>query len=765
MPHNGGVPTFNCSRASQNSLIGDTIGKLRGVSGPDGRGWYTALCPFHKDEHRPNLRLRQTGFRCMACGEKGSIKKLAAQLGIDTATDDPVGLSLSALAEAKGLPGEFLRSLGVADGYVGSGARRSACVVIPYMDAAGEIVAIRKRLTLSGPTRFLWRRGDHPRPYGLWRLEEARTAGWLMLVEGESDCWTLWYHGIPALGLPGASTWRPEYAALLKGLTVYVWHEPGAGGHTFTKGIFADVPDLRVVKAPPGAKDPSALYLRDRGIFRETLTALLGSSCPMSQLLDEAREAATREAYEKGRTALEDPALLHRLVLETEAMGHVDDRENVAVLHLVIISRLSERPISVVVKGPSAEGKSHLVHKVLEVHPLTAAYTLSAMSEHALAYSEEPLAHRFLVLEEAAALDKRFTTYLVRSLLSEGRLRYETVEKTKDGLKPRLIEREGPIGLISTTTAHSLDAETETRMLTLETQESSNHLKMVLLAIAERRNRLVTRKIPEDISAALRWLELSGKRRVVMPYAHWLADRLPVQAMAARLTRDFDGLLAIIEASSILHQRQRSRDDEGRIVASVADYAVAVSTIGRAFELAANDSITERQRDVYELVKLKKEAVSVSAVARELGIHPSNASRHLRALAAKGFLINSNAGEKGKPATYEVATPLPEKQHVLPPWQDLAAAFPDLAADYVDPISGEVCVCNTRPFSPQHRNTPGLSVADAGMDVAHQQTAIPTATPTSSVGAALGATNVAVSRSEKQGSTHTPQSDRRRISL
>ena len=39
-------------------------------------------------------------------------------------------------------------------------------------------------------------------PYGLERLDEARKAGYLVLVEGESDCWTLWYQGFPALGIP-----------------------------------------------------------------------------------------------------------------------------------------------------------------------------------------------------------------------------------------------------------------------------------------------------------------------------------------------------------------------------------------------------------------------------------------------------------------------------------------------------------------------------------------------------------------------------------
>ena len=89
------------------------------------------------------------------------------------------------------------------------------------------------------------------------------------------------------------------------------------------------------------------------------------------------------------------------------------------------------------------------------------------MSDRALAYSNEPLKHRHLVIYEAAGMASEFATYLIRSLLSEGRVRYETVEKTTEGLGPRLIEREGPTGLIVTTTSLRLHPENETRMLSL----------------------------------------------------------------------------------------------------------------------------------------------------------------------------------------------------------------------------------------------------------------------------------------------------------
>ena len=75
------------------------------------------------------------------------------------------------------------------------------------------------------------------------------------------------------------------------------------------------------------------------------------------------------------------------------------------------------------------------------------------MSDRALAYSNEPLQHRHIVIYEAAGMASDFATYLIRSLLSEGCIRYDTVEKTKDGLTARPIEREGPTGLIVTTTS------------------------------------------------------------------------------------------------------------------------------------------------------------------------------------------------------------------------------------------------------------------------------------------------------------------------
>ncbi len=54
-------------------------------------------------------------------------------------------------------------------------------------------------------------------------------------------------------------------------------------------------------------------------------------------------------------------------------------------LYLVVTSRLLDKPVSAIVKGPSSGGKSYITQRVLDYFPESAYYALSAMSERALA--------------------------------------------------------------------------------------------------------------------------------------------------------------------------------------------------------------------------------------------------------------------------------------------------------------------------------------------------------------------------------------------
>jgi hypothetical protein len=169
-------------------------------------------CPSHSPDRRPSAsyNTKKNAWCCQVCSAGGGAYHLADLLGVDRPVAQTTGLSLVELAEYVALPVDFLRSIGLDNGI--AGIKRNPCVDIPYLDEDGEVKAVHKRVRISGEPRFIWRSGDKVLPYGLPRLRDARRSGRLLILEGDSDTWTAWYLGVPALGIPGASTLRTALA-------------------------------------------------------------------------------------------------------------------------------------------------------------------------------------------------------------------------------------------------------------------------------------------------------------------------------------------------------------------------------------------------------------------------------------------------------------------------------------------------------------------------------------------------------------------------
>ncbi len=538
-------------------------------------GSYLALCPAHADRE-PSLSVSEgeDGRALIKCFAGCASEKITSSLGLEMsdlfdhrnggparrrrpsaspkppAAGQPSTCTLEAYAEAKGLPVEFLKRLGL-DGITYS---RSPAVRIPYFDQAGEETAVRIRLALKKhperDDRFRWRKGSRPTLYGLWRLPRIRDAGYVVLVEGESDCHTLWYHGIEALGIPGAANWKEEWAAHLDGNEkVYAVVEPDEGGAALWERLAASSPlreRLHRVELE-GAKDPSALHLQDPDRFKENLRAAFKGARRWDEEARAEAEAKDRKAWQACEELAREGRILDRFAEKLERSGVAGESRVLKLLYLALTSRLLKKPVSVAVKGPSSGGKSYLTERVLRFFPESAYHALTAMSERTLAYSEEPIKHRFLVIYEAEGMASDFATYLIRSLLSEGRVRYETVESTRDGIKPRLIEREDPKGLIVTTTAVKLHPENETRLLSLTVTDTREQTRGVLSMLAEEEREEANL---EPWHALQQWLESSSAARsVTIPYASALADM--VSPLAVRLRRDFGALLSLIRAHAV----------------------------------------------------------------------------------------------------------------------------------------------------------------------------------------------------------------------
>lgn len=683
---------------------------------PDSDGEYWSLCPYHADKKVGSFSVSIKGFKCFACPAKGGLKALADKLGVvgvavlqcSPGGQDrtPPSVTLENYAQYKALDIELLKNLGMKTiSYDGKPA-----VKIPYYNLDGSIeLTSRYRLAWGGKTKIKSQANKKLQPYGLWRLQDAQKLGYIYLVEGESDTQTLWAHNLPALGIPGAGTFQAEWAVYLKGLTVYVWKEPDVGGPLLVKGVGTFIPDARIIPAPTGRKDISDAHILGDDVIA-LMDSLKATARPWKELQAEALNTLAVEAKAKATNLLASGDLLTDFGALTRELGLIGEDKISKLLYLALTSRLLDKPISVVVKGPSSGGKSYSVETVLKTIPDTAYLDFTSMSEHALIYDDRPIDHRFIVLYEAAGMgtDKQgepnTLAYCIRSLLSEGHISYVTVDKTDEGMQARIIERTGPTGLITTTTWSSLHPENETRMLSVTVRDDAIQTRGVLESLADRGNGKAG--IEPDLTpwlALQTWLELAGSREVTIPYARELASGCNPRAV--RLRRDFGKLLTLIQTHAMLHQVHRQRDASGRIIATLADYAAVHDLIIDILNESMAATVSATVRETVTAVKAMQHesqggAVSVTALSLHMDLDKSVVSRRVRVAKELGYLVDLE-DKRGKPSRLVVGDSMPEERPVLPSPDSL--------------IEG-----GGKPLPPQnHCNTATLAtVQDDFMDIA-----------------------------------------------
>lgn len=249
------------------------------------------LCPFHQDRNDSfSVDLKTGKWHCFAEDEGGNFvtfwakyqgidtkeayKEILARYGItpeherQAQSTNASGLgsyTLERYSFDKRLPADFLRDTCRVD--TGRDRDGTEYLRMPYFFEDGKEAAIRKRYAKK---EFRWMRGSKGKIclYGEWRLPGIRKAGYAVLVEGESDTQTLWYLGIPAIGIAGASMFKDYQTIGLQDLKLYIHREPDGGGDTFYRKLTHALADTGFTGEvyvwscqSLGKKDPSDVYL------------------------------------------------------------------------------------------------------------------------------------------------------------------------------------------------------------------------------------------------------------------------------------------------------------------------------------------------------------------------------------------------------------------------------------------------------------------------------------------------------------------------
>lgn len=174
-------------------------------------------------------------------------------------------LKLEDLARKKRLPVKWLQEIGVE--------QRGDSVAIHYKKRDLTEARLRLRTGLTSKDSFRWEGSGQIAVYGLWRLRIEP----VILVEGESDCWTLWHKGYNALGIPGAtSTKHITLEDIVNINKVYIWKENDNGGESFVQCIAKRLHEIgwagkSLILGISGFKDPSEMYLNNEKDFKKIM--------------------------------------------------------------------------------------------------------------------------------------------------------------------------------------------------------------------------------------------------------------------------------------------------------------------------------------------------------------------------------------------------------------------------------------------------------------------------------------------------------------
>jgi hypothetical protein len=673
------------------------LSSLRGVK-EIGKNKYQALCPAHDDEN-PSLSVTVENNKILLhCHAGCTPEKILTKVGLEfsdlylknqrsnvrhrirkSTQHRNSGCSLEEYSEYKKIPMGFLEDLDLRD----STYKRRVSLVIPYMDERGNTICRRYRTKLTGENKFRWEKGAKTMLYGVWRLKEAEEQGYVVLVEGESDCHTLWYHGIPAIGIPGASTWKEDQDVhYFQGIKIiYAVIEADEGGEALKRSLEASSLRDRIQIVDLGKhKDPSELHLSSPKNFAKRFSSILESAISLNELVSREEMETRNKAWELCQKVSTSRNVLDLFMKNLRRTGVVNEKKLAKVLFLALTTRLFDDPVSIVIKGGSSTGKSFMAEKVLLFFPKNAYFLLSASSEKALIYTNESLKNRFIVYFEAEGMKGKFQESIIRTLISEKGIKYTVTEKSKDGqFHARRIEKEGPTGFITTTTRISLHPENETRFISFSSNDSKEQTEKILSKIAQMKNEPRPGKAVnfKRWHAFQTWLEHKNYP-VLIPYAGELAKL--VDTMDPRIRRDFTKIIGLIRASALIHQKNRKRSRK-HILATLKDYATVYDLVDDSISAGVESSVPKIIREtVNAVIKMcgpksdNNKSVSITDLAKELGVNKSTAQRRVATAMSKGYLKN-HEDKKGIPARIEPDETMPGDSGVLPAPATLQRAY------------------------------------------------------------------------------------------
>lgn len=380
---------------------------------------------------------------------------------------------------------------------------------------------------------------------------------------------------------------------------------------------------------------------------------------------DEALAKMPADVVESARAMLRSPDLIRTILFDVERMGVVGEQQSALTVYLLATSRLLPKPFSGILQGVTSTGKSFVPDRISELIPPEAKILATSMTPNALFYMQAgSLRHRVVFAGERSRVEddeRAEATRPLREMLESGWLRKAVPIKGDDGkFETCIVEQEGPIAYLESTTLGTIFDEDKNRCLLLASDDSAAQTRRILDAVGHRyanpASSTETSEIVGRHHAAQRLL-----RRVVVriPFAPAIAAAMPTDRPESR--RAISQCMGVVQAVALLRQFQRCANPEhGAVVdAAIEDYIIARAMLLEPLGRSLGGTLPGGVQGFWDWVTTAvgpAETFTAGDLLSKTGCRwqQSTTYDYVKLLRGAGYLVV--AGAEGKSNLYRLAT-------------------------------------------------------------------------------------------------------------
>jgi hypothetical protein len=343
-----------------------------------------------------------------------------------------------------------------------------------------------------------------------------------------------------------------------------------------------------------------------------------------------------------------DPMLFKNRIDIVNKLGVVGEQKNIGLYFLAIDSCklpmgiAGSEALALKNSGHYGAGKSFPMFMCLKLYSKNSYHLITSGSDKSLFNIEDGLKHKALILTEALALEsngKRDNelAYSIRTLVSEGQLKYQYTGFRGKKRVTIVKKMEGPTSLLTTTIKGKLEDQLEDRLISAHPNTSAKQTQDIISRTADLASGIGNQVDEKTIKAWRLFNDSLDSVEIIIPFAIEISDFVNKNksiSIAAR--RAFKRVLSAIKTITLLYQKQRDRDGMGRVIAEYSDYAIAFQLINDSFR----ESLGERKRYTDERIKLIENhgKISPKDLSKITSVSVSAISQWIKPWIAKGVL-------------------------------------------------------------------------------------------------------------------------------